>query len=172
MVLLGHSRGGNQTAWFAAERDAPSVQGLILIAPSTWSQEHEASSYRARYDEELEPLLSEANEHVNGGTPQARLGPVGFIYCAEATATAESVVSYYAPDPRRDTPNLLSRISKPTLVFAGSMDTVVEGLESRVAPLADGATTQLIVIEGADHFFRDLYADELVESALEFMRVE
>jgi alpha/beta superfamily hydrolase len=97
---------------------------------------------------------------------------VGFIYCAEATATAQSVVSYYAPDPRRDTPNLLSRINKPILIVAGSMDTVVEGLESRVAPLADGATTQLIVIEGADHFFRDLYADELVESALEFMGVQ
>lgn len=32
VVLVGHSRGGNQTAWFAAERMDPAVKGVLLIA--------------------------------------------------------------------------------------------------------------------------------------------
>jgi len=38
VVLLGHSRGGDQTAWFAVERDDPAIRKIVLIAPMTWSQ--------------------------------------------------------------------------------------------------------------------------------------
>ena len=37
VVLLGHSRGGNQTAWFAVERDEELIKKVVLIAPQTWS---------------------------------------------------------------------------------------------------------------------------------------
>ena len=37
VALLGHSRGGNQTARFAAATADPVVTNVILIAPQTWS---------------------------------------------------------------------------------------------------------------------------------------
>ncbi len=33
----------------------------------------------------------------------------------------------------------------------------------------DGKHIRLVVIDGADHYFRDLYADELVEHAKAFI---
>ena len=60
-----------------------------------------------------------------------------------------------------DTPRLIPEIKAPVLVIAGSEDKVVEGLVEKMQPLADGQRVQLIVLEGADHFFRDLYADDI-----------
>ena len=92
-----------------------------------------------------------------------------FIYCKDTTASAEAVVSYYAPDPRKDTPYLLPKIKKPILVFAGSEDQTVKGLNEKLAPLAEAGDIELVVIDGADHFFRDLYVEDLVDRAVEFI---
>ena len=35
MVLLSHSREGNQIAWFSAEQDDPVIKKVILVAPQT-----------------------------------------------------------------------------------------------------------------------------------------
>lgn len=55
------------------------------------------------------------------------------------------------------------------LVFQGSEDELAQRYKSQEAP---GKTNPLVEdywIEGADHFFRDLYADELVEQMLEWL---
>ena len=133
VVLLGHSRGGNQVAWFAAERD--------------------------------DPLVSEGRE-------ASFMEQVGFIYCEDAKATAEAFVSYHGSDSRMDTPALLPKINKPVLVFVGSADEVVVGLKEAMTPLAESGAVALEVIDGADHFFRDLYAEDVVDQSVEFIGVE
>lgn len=163
VVLLGHSRGGNQTARFVAERDTPQIMAVVLIAPSTWDAAKVANGYQERFGVPLSMRLEEARELVAAGKPGAWLEQTGFLYCAGAKVRVDSFLDYYEPDERRDTPSVLPAIRKPTIVFAGSEDTVVEGLEARVAPIADGEQVKLFVIDGADHFFRDLYAEEIVE---------
>ena len=169
IVLFGHSRGGNQTAWFAAERDRPTVAGVVLVAPMTWSATEAAAGYRKRYDSELAPLLERAEAMVAAGSGDQLMEGIGFVYCKEASATAAAFVDYYRDDPRKDTPALLARIPKPTLVVIGSADRVVEGLEERVAPMADGEKVKMVVIEAAEHFFRDLNGDELADAVAEFI---
>lgn len=169
IVPLGHSRGGNQTAWYAAEHDTPGVEKLVLVAPMTWSPEYAARDYEKRYGTPLAPILKAAGERVAAGRSDELMGPMGFIYCEDAKASAASVVSYYGPDRRKDTPTVLAKVNEPVLVFVGSEDTVVEGLEARLAPLAERGGVEVVVIDGADHFFRDLYAEELVEAVLEFI---
>lgn len=163
VVLLGHSRSGNQVARFVAERDAPQVEAVVLIAPSTWDADKVANGYQERFGVPLSMRLEEARELVAAGKPGAWLEQTGFLYCAGAKVTAATFLDYYEPDERRDTPSVLPAIRKPTIVFAGSEDTVVEGLEARISPIADGEQLKLVVMDGADHFFRDLYAEEIVE---------
>jgi len=170
VVLLGHSRGGNQTAWFAAEHDDPVIKKVILVAPQTWSPEYAASSYEKNYGKPLAAVLKEAKSLVAAGKPETAMKHVDFIYCKDTTASAEAVISYYEPDPRMDTPYLLSRINKPVLVFAGTEDQVVKGLDGILAPLAEAGEIELEVMDGADHSFRDLYADDLVARAVEFIK--
>jgi alpha/beta superfamily hydrolase len=46
---------------------------------------------------------------------------------------------------------------------------VVPDVAEKVEPYADGKRVRLEVIQGADHFFRDLNADELVEFVKAFV---
>ena len=170
VVLLGHSRGGNQTAWFAAEHDDPTIRKVILVAPQVWSADYAAKDYEKRYGKPLKPLLDKAFSMVASGRGKEMMKPVDFIYCPKTAATAEAFLSYYETDPRLDTPYLISKIKKPVLVFVGSEDKVVKGLKEKLEEAGLPENVQVQVIEGADHFFRDLYAEELVETAVEFIR--
>jgi pimeloyl-ACP methyl ester carboxylesterase len=163
VALLGHSRGGNQSARFAAEHPDAPVGAVILIAPQTWSEAAAVQDYDKRFGKALEPQLERARLLDAEGRGAEMLAPVDFIYCAETSATAAAFLSYYSPDPRMDTPSLIPEIKVPVLVVAGSEDDVVEGLVEAVQPLADGERVNLIVLDGADHFFRDLYAEEIAD---------
>jgi len=167
--LLGHSRGGNQTAWFAAEHDDPVISKVLLVAPQTWSPEYAAKDYEERYGKALAPVLSEARKLVAASKSGEPMAHTDFIYCKDTTVTAGAFVSYYETDMRQDTPHLLPDIKKPVLVFAATEDQVVKGLDKTLAPVAEAGVIELEVMEGADHSFRDLYAEDLVERAVEFI---
>jgi pimeloyl-ACP methyl ester carboxylesterase len=169
VVLLGHSRGGNQTAWFAAERDEEAISKVILVAPQVWDEEKNETGYQQSYHQPLAPLLARAQQLVADGKGDSLLQPVDFIYCPQGSASAAAFTSYYQPDSRMDTPTLLLQIHKPTQVVAGSADTVVQGLAAKMEPLADRDNIDFAVIEGADHFFLDLYAEELADTAATFI---
>ncbi len=171
VVLLGHSRGGNQTAWFAAERDDAAIKKVVLIAPQVWSEEKNSKGYQKSYDKPLAPVLARAQKLVDAGKGSSLLKPVDFIYCPESSASAAAFVAYYQPDARMDTPGLVKQIAKPVLVFAGSEDQVVAGLIEKMESI-EKSNVSFEVIDGADHFFLDLYAEELADMTVEFVEAE
>jgi pimeloyl-ACP methyl ester carboxylesterase len=166
--LIGHSRGANQIARYVVDSADPRVARMILIAPPQWSEEGSAAAYATRHGQPLAQLLAQAEQQIADGKGSALLPePVGLLYCENTRVSAESFVSYYRADPLRDTPTLLAQLQTPTLVIAGSEDEIASGLPAALAERAPDV--EIIEIEGADHFFRDLYADELVEYAIEFI---
>jgi len=165
VTLVGHSRGGNQTAWFASERDDPIIRGVVLIAPAMYSQAKAAAGYIKNTKTELMPLLAKAEALVNAGKGKTVMKDVTILYCAKTSVTAEAFVSYYNDDNRKNTPTLLPRIKKPTLVIAGTEDKVVVGLPEAVKKVKSAA--KLMVIEDADHFFRDLYGEDVADAIAE-----
>ena len=172
VVLLGHSRGGNQTAWFAAERDEATIKKVVLIAPQVWDEEKDIKGYQKSYNKPLAPVLAKAEALVKAGKGSSQMNPVDFIYCPDSSASAEAFVAYYRPDNRMDTPTLVKQINKPVLVFAGSEDTVVKGLEQKMAAQAERDNIGFEMIDGADHMFLDLYAEDLADMAAEFIEGE
>ena len=88
VILMGHSRGGNQTAWFAAERPDPVVKKVVLIAPQTWDEQEQAASYKEHYGVPLAPLLTKAEAMSANGKGQEMLYHISFIYCPDASASA------------------------------------------------------------------------------------
>ncbi len=169
VVLMGHSRGGNQIAWFVAERPNAAVKKIVLLAPATWDADKSAASYEKNYKKPLADLVARAEGMVAAGKGAEMIDKIGFIYCKDAAAAAAAVVSYHKPDPRRHTPTLLASVNVPVLVIAGSEDTVVEGLADAVEPLADGDKIRLVVVEDADHFFRDFYAEDAADAIVDFL---
>jgi pimeloyl-ACP methyl ester carboxylesterase len=168
VLLLGHSRGGNQAARYAAAHGSlEPLSAVVLVAPATWDEGRTAESYARRFNQPLEPLLAQARALVEAGKGDELIGPMGFMYCEGTSASARAVVSYYSEDPDMDTPRLLPRIGVPVLVIAGSEDDTIVGLVEKTEPQADGEKVSLSVIDGADHFFRDLYAEEVADLVAE-----
>ena len=169
VVLMGHSRGGNQTAWFSVENDSDLIKKVVLIAPATWSQEAEEKGYQKSYGVELPGLLKSAQKLVDEGKGDTQLTKTNFIYCKDANVTAEAFVSYYRNDERMDTPTLLKKAVKPTLVIIGSADKVVADLTDKMEQL-DNPVVSTYIVEDSDHFFLDLFTEELVEEAAKFIQ--
>lgn len=159
--LLGHSRGGAQTALFVADGNKTAVRFVLLLAPAT--KENGAEGYDRRYGQKLAPLLSRAQQLVNEDKGEYALGHVNMMFCRNTKVSAESFVSYYTPSPRLDTPSLLPKIKKPTLIVIAGDDEVVIGLDKKLMTLPSQKYVNIKTIEGSDHFFRDLNMDEVVE---------
>ncbi|MBE9515376.1 MAG: alpha/beta fold hydrolase [Proteobacteria bacterium] len=161
VVLLGHSRGGGQTALHAAERDNDLIKAVVLMAPST--RDNGAAGYQQRYGQPLTPVLDKAQQLVRQGKGDTILEHANIMFCRDVPVSAASFVSYYGPDDRLDTPALLPKIKKPVLVLVAGDDEVVVDLEKKIAPIANSKDLQVNEIESSDHFFRDLFADDAVE---------
>lgn len=168
VALLGHSRGAGETALYAAERDNPLVKAVILLAPDT-RETNDAVAYQRRYKKPLAPALEKAQKLVKEGKSGTVLKHTNFLFCPDTSVAAETFVSYYGDDPRLDTAYLIPKISKPTLlVLAGEDEILVNS--KKFTPLADGKRVQIKVIDGAGHFFRDLFADEAVDVIDAFLK--
>jgi len=169
IVLLGHSRGGNQVAWYLSERAEPAVRAALLLAPMTWSERSAAEAFLSQSGRPLAGVLDEARAQLDGAGGPRMISRIAFLHCSEATVSPESFLSYYAPEPRFDTPSLAATLSVPLLFVAGTDDPVVPGLIPAVEGLGPSERRRLLVLDGADHFFRDLYAYDIAEALAGFL---
>ncbi|MDE2375972.1 alpha/beta fold hydrolase [Bradyrhizobium sp.] len=172
IYAFGHSRGGNQVARYLAANGG-AVAAAVLLAPVTATAEASLrASYAATYGRPLEPLLEQATRAVAAGRGGEWMTVPGFIYCRDATVTARAFASFYAADPGQDTVALVAQLKMPVLVLAGTKDTVVPDVATSFAKLAgaSGGRVQLDTIEDADHFFRDLFAEDAADRIAEFIK--
>lgn len=170
VVMLGHSRGANQTAWFAAEHDNPVIEKIVLIAPPVWTAESLAKRYESRYGVSLVTVFEQANALVAAGKGDTLLEHTAFLNCKDASVSAATFVDYYREDGRFDTSTLLPETDRPVLVFAGSDDQVVPGLDDRLGPLAKQGIIKLQVLDGAGHMFKGPYTQDIANQAGQFIR--
>jgi pimeloyl-ACP methyl ester carboxylesterase len=169
LVLAGHSRGGAQVGWYASERADHTIAKVVLIAPTLWDGAQAAREFERTHARPLDDALAQARSRVEAGRGQDILPRPGYLTCTDTQVSADTFWDYYRDEPRRDTAYLLPRIAAPVLVVAAGGDEVVKGLPERVRPLADGRRVRLAVIDAADHFFRDLFADEMADAVAAFV---
>lgn len=168
VTLMGHSRGGNQIAWFAAERDRPQIDKVVLIAPAT-SEQQSPKDYQKKYDKPLSAVLNKAQKLVDKGQADQMMKNVDFIYCEKAQVTAGAFVDYYTAKPQFDTPYLIKAPAKPTLVVVASEDQAVPELPARLAPLEGTPNLTIQTIDGADHFFMDFFNEDVAVAVRRFL---
>ena len=169
VALLGHSRGGAQTALYAADHDSALLKAVVLMAPATRANT-DAADYQQRYNSSLAPLLAKAQKLIKNGKGSAVMEHVGLLNCTDTSATADAFASYYGPEARVDAPSLIPKIKPPTLVVVAGNDEIVVGLDKKIAPLVDGKHLQMKIVEGAGHTFRDLYSDDAVDAIDAFLK--
>ena len=164
IAILGHSRGGAQVAKYLTQA-ADSVVAAALVAPATYDADKAIAGYDAATGQSLDTLLASA-----AAMPGSKEMTVPrFVYCENATVTAAAFLGYHQPNAEFDTPTLLESVQVPVQIFIGSEDRVVEDLAEKLAERDLPDTLQTVTVAGADHFFRDLYADDVVAEFAEFL---
>ena len=144
-------------------------RGVVLLGPGTadhrvWSP----AGYEIRYGKDLGEILERADAMIAAGQGEALLEDTDFLYCPRADVSAASFVAYYRTDPMRLLPNLIDRARKPTLFVAASEDNRMPDLSELITPHVDGRLTRMVVVEGAGHFFLDLFSDDAVGHIVAF----
>ncbi|MFK7866613.1 MAG: alpha/beta hydrolase family protein [Alphaproteobacteria bacterium] len=155
VFMMGHSRGGNQTAQYLANFDHNQVKGGILLAPMIWEGQSAAQQQR----------LSK----IKGNSPSDMQPVDQLLYCPDAVASALAIHSYNADDPNLDTPSLLNQVKKPVLVIAAADDNVVKQLENAVRTRTQNDLVEMVSIMDADHMFLDFYIEDAMVEAVEFI---
>lgn len=172
ITLLGHSRGGAQTALYASQSKNRLIKAVVLVAPAT-RDNTDAATYQRNFNRPIAPVLEKAQALHSAGKGNAVLEKISLLTCSETSATADSFLSYYAPAAqtlRVDTPALLPKIKQPILVVVAGNDETVVDLDKKIAPLADGKRIEMKIIEGADHALRDLSADDAADAIDVFLK--
>lgn len=167
--VMGHSRGGNQIAWYVSEKDSDAINKVILLAPATGEQQS-GKEYQEKYGKPLNSVLKNAKEMVKAGKGKELMKDTDFIYCEKSQVTAEAFVDYYDVKPKFDTPTVLKSIKKPTLVIVGSEDTVVPELPKRLEAIKGQKNVTITTIDGGDHFFVDLANEDVAAAVGKFLK--
>jgi pimeloyl-ACP methyl ester carboxylesterase len=150
--LAGFSRGGAQVAAMAPE--LPSVRKVVLLAPAFATSVEQAEIYQRAFGHALQPEIDEARKN-----PLATR-TVDFLTCKQAPVLNATFLDGYAELP----PRLAARTGKPTLVVVAGKDEIVPDLARRLP-----SEVKPVVIDGAGHFFLDLYGEEAADTIAKFM---
>lgn len=171
--VIGHSRGGAQVAQLAAEK-ADRISGRVVLVASTLedaSAEAVAAQYEAQFGAPLAPLLDEAHKRADSGAADTLMEVPGFLYCQDARVSPATLLDYYAGE-RRSVTELLKEIKVPTLVVAAGGDEIVPDLVDKLKEAGVPDHIKLTEVDGADHFFRDLFGEDLADEIAAFLRRE
>ncbi len=151
--LLGFSSGGVQVTAMAPE--LTSVRRIVLLAPAFANSSDQEDLYQKAFGHPLKPELEAARK-----LPLEKL-TVDFLTCKKAPVLGATFLDAYAPRPF----SLAAKTGHPTLVVVASKDEVepdlVKKLPSAVHP---------VVVEGATHFFLDLYGEEAADHIARFVK--
>ncbi len=169
VALFGHSRGGGQVAWYQGQWKDPGVKALILLAPGFWDFWKASKRYEKRYGRKLAPLVEKAMGILKEGKPGTMMD-AGFLYCRDAKVSVMSFLGYYGDNRRLNNPGVLRWIPRtPVLVIGGSDDKIIDDLEKFVPHYIKKDRDRFVMIDGADHFFRDLYAEDVADAVVGFL---
>ncbi len=169
VTLFGHSRGGNQIARYLTEHDPDGIRALVLVAASTYDEDEAAAEFEEDSGLPLQVMLDRARELQRMNQEETLMEDVRFLYCEELDVTPRAFLGYYEPTRQNDTPTVIRGMQIPTLVIVGSEDDVVPDLPQKIEAVKDSGDITLMTVDGADHFFRDFFADDVADFTADFI---
>ena len=175
IYLIGHSRGGLDIINFYESLNSKhqkSIDSIFLLAPISETWESSLRRYKENYDIDINNFLHQRDEKLK----------INFLGCEDATVYSDSFLDYYLiggdghffnSEATRFSDRGLNRHLINTLgkvyVITASEDTIVPDTYRIVKDIiskpiqSKEKNIELYQIDGADHFFRDFYFDDLME---------
>jgi pimeloyl-ACP methyl ester carboxylesterase len=151
--LLGFSRGGAQVAAMAPE--LTKVRRIVLVAPTLATSVEQAAAYERTYGHPLAPELAAAKKEP------LQKRTVDFLSCKQAPVLGATFLDAYAEMP----PKLAARTGHPTLIVLAGKDEIEPDLAKKLP-----SDLHPVTIDGANHFFSDLYGEEAADVIAKFLK--
>jgi pimeloyl-ACP methyl ester carboxylesterase len=153
--ILGFSRGGAQVAAMGPE--LPTVRRMVLVAPTFATALEQAANYERAFGHPLAPELDAARKEP------LQKHTVDFLSCKQAPVLGATFLDAYAELPTR----LAAKTGHPTLVIVAGKDEVIPDLGIKLP-----SDIHPVVIDGASHFFPDLYGEEAADVIAKFLKAD
>lgn len=153
--LIGFSRGGAQIAALAP--NLTPVKHVVLMAPAFATAAEQAEAYQRAFGHPLGPVLDEAKKQ-----PLQKF-TVDFLLCRQAPVLGATILDAY----QELLPQLAAETGHPTLVVIAGKDESVPDLATRLP-----SQVHRVVIDGAGHFFPDLYGEDAADAIAKFLKTE
>jgi len=169
ITLFGHSRGANQILRYAIAGADPAVKRVVFLGPASWSDAMSFAGYGDAPAGELDKNLAEAKKMAAAGRGNELMKDIRMLNCPKTSASATAFLSYYTDDGEMRTLDLLDKIRVPILVVEGSADTITPNVAKQLQA-KNYPHVKVGSINGADHFFRDLIADEVADLVAPFIK--
>ncbi len=164
IYLIGHSRGGLNIIQFFNELDQSSkslISSIFLLAPVSDDFSDTRKDYEEKYNIDIAELKDENLE-------------INFLGCEKAKVTKKTFMDYYNIHTKHNlfgkSASLISNLKNTdtdVYIITASEDTFVANTHNKISSMKKrmygGDNIELIAIDGADHFFRDFYFDDLIE---------
>ena len=174
IYLIRHSRGAWDIINFYENLDLKNqdlINSIILIAPISETWESSIKKYKKQYDINIANLDRQRIEKLK----------INFLGCENATVYSDSFLDYYLISGDHDSfdkidgqfsakglnLHLLNTLGEVYIITA-SDDSIVPGTYKIVKNIeGKRKNIELHQLDGADHFFRDLYFDDLMDLIIE-----
>lgn len=159
IYLLGHSRGGQDITNFYQglnEKDQALVNAVFLLAPISDSSLDNVEYYKKEFNTDITSITN--NDKVK----------IDFLGCKDASVFGYSFKSYYYNLNISNIIDVLRVTKGKFYIITGSEDTITPYTHERVKQsIKNKKDIELYKIDGAGHFFRDFYFDDLSEIILD-----
>ena len=155
VALIGHSAGSLELLAYLAEEPAPPVSQAILISLVAFAQGPIAKESDAERQQALNQLTQNKNELTN----------YRLAFCDRYTTTPENYLSYVTWNGNKTLENLNNLSVMPTIVL-GSGD---RRLGDAWLPSLRETEAEVVLIDGANHFFDHEYEFDLMDSVIELL---
>ena len=175
IYLIGHSRGGLDIINFYENinfKYQKSIDSIFLLAPISETWKSSVDRYKEDYNININDLVHQETKKLK----------INFLGCEDATVYSDSFLDYYligsesrffnSEATRFSDSGLnlhLLNTSGKVYVITASEDTVVSNTHMIVKDIIirNKKNIKLYQVDGADHFFRDFYFDDLMQIIIE-----
>ena len=167
--FIGHSRGAFNIVQSLALLGNENKVTSYLLAPVVDTYE----GTKAYYENELNiPYDSIINSNDNFFISD-KYSNINFLFCQDAVVSSGTFKSYLDFSEKADQYpftfgilDLLDKMESQITIISGTDDEILLDSYKRFANI-DKNNIKFIAIDGGDHFFRDLYLDEVIDIILE-----
>ena len=163
--LIGHSRGSldilNFYELLSDEKNA-NIGNIFLLAPISVIWKDIKKKYKNKFGIVMDMLISQPNYKLK----------IDFLGCENAVVHSKSFLSYYRYGSSDISNNALKyfllKNTGRVYVVTASEDDIARGTHEMVNSISKKKNNiELHMIDGADHFFRDFYFEDLTEFILD-----